>query len=291
MAPGNPDENTETVDSGEMLVSFGDSLRILRDQLGLNQKEFADICGVRRQTAGNWEKGNTAPDIKHLYLLRKWCFENNKSIDLGELLGEKRTDWRDTPLGYPINLLQDIDRLGIRGVYRNRADALAAFDPFIRNARSISITSSSLLGIRVVAPEQVSTALREKAGEVPFRILMTDPGFSALREKQEGRRPGSIKIEIEESVDRLLDWGVPKENIRFFRGAPTVFMILTPDRAVVNPYTYSTEAYHTFAFECAPTTDRNVRDVYRQYRDSHFERPWTKGKSVEEVLEDEDDKK
>lgn len=285
MASENP---PNSAGDGDQLATFGESLKLLRERLDLNQKKLADICGVRRQTVGNWLSGQTAPTVEHLMLLQRWCRENNKRMDFGDLFGEPKADWGGTPLAFTIELLQDMDRLGIRGVYRNRHEALAAFAPFIATAQSICITSSSLLGIRVAAPDDVPTALREKAGEVPFRILMTDPAFSKLREEQEDRLPGTIKGEIHESVRQAIRWGVSKDSIRFFRGAPTVFMICTPERMVVNGYTYSTEAYKTFAFSCAPTSDRSARDVYRQYKESHFDQPWDKGISVDEALPDLD---
>ena len=264
------------------LAEFGEKLRAIRQRLGLTQPQLADICGVKRQTISSWEGGKTSPDVKALYLLRDWCASQDVPLDLGDLLGEKRVDWLNTPLGFTINLLQVIEQTGIRGVYPSRAEALAAFYPFIEQAVAIYVTASSFLGIRAVAPERVSALLQEKAAKVEFRILMTHPEVSEWREKQEGRRPGSIKIEIEETVETLKRWGVREDHIRFYRGAPTVFMIYTPTRMLLNPYTYETEAYRTLTLEVAPTGHPN--DVFTQFRDNHFKKPWNRGVPVPEIL-------
>ena len=273
----------------ERLVEFGEKLRTIRQRFDLTQPKLAEICGVKRQTISSWEGGKTSPDVRALYLLRDWCARQDLPLDLGDLLGEKRVDWLNTPLGFTINLLQVIDQTGIRGVYPSRAEALAAFYPFIEQAPAIYVTASSFLGIRAVAPERVSALLQEKASSVDFRILMTHPDVSKWREKQEGRRPNSIRIEIEETVETLKRWGVAEENIRFYPGAPTVFMIYTPTRMLLNPYTYETEAYRTLTLEVAPTGYPN--DVFTQFRDNHFKKPWLRGVPVPEILGGEAEQK
>jgi len=266
----------------ERLLEFGEKLRLIRQRFDLTQPQLAEICGVKRQTISSWEGGKTSPDVRALYLLRDWCVSQDLPLELSALLGEKRVDWLDTPLGFTINLLQVIDQTGIRGIYPSRAEALAAFYPFIEMATSIYVTASSFLGIRAVAPERVSALLQEKTAKVDFRILMTHPKVSKWREEQEGRRAGSIKIEIEETVETLKRWGVAEENIRFYPGAPTVFMMYTPTRMLLNPYTYETEAYRTLTLEVAPTVHPN--DAFTQFRDNHFKKPWLRGVTVQEIL-------
>jgi len=273
----------------ERLAEFGEKLRAIRQRFDLTQPQLADICGVKRQTISSWEGGKTSPDVRALYLLRDWCAGQDLPLDLGDLLGEKRVDWSKTPLGFTINLLQVIDQTGIRGVYPSRAEALAAFYPFIEQAASIYITASSFLGIRAVAPERVLALLQDKAAGVDFRILMTHPDVSKLREEQEGRGPNSIRIEIAETVQTLKRWGVAEENIRFYPGAQTVFMIYTPTRMLLNPYTYETEAYRTMTLEVAPTG--HPSDVFTQFRDNHFNKPWLRGVPVPEILGGKADKK
>ena len=264
------------------LSEFGEKLRAIRLRLGLTQPQMADICGVKRQTISSWEGGKTSPDVQALYLLRDWCATQDVPLDLGDMLGEMRLDWLNTPFGFTINLLQAIDEMGIRGVYPNRAEALAAFYPFLQQAARIRVTASSLLGIRAVGPERVAALLQQRAAEVDVQVLLTHPNVSKGREKPEKRRSGSIKIEIEETVATLIDWGIKQDNIRYYRSAPTVFMIYTPARMLLNPYTYETEAYQTLTLEVAPTGNPN--DVFTQYRDNHFRKPWNRGVPVPEIL-------
>ncbi|MEE9233415.1 MAG: hypothetical protein V3U07_08140 [Nitrospirales bacterium] len=112
-----------------------------------------------------------------------------------------------------------------------------------------------------------------------FKVLMTHPGFGEWRETQEGRAEGAIRLEIQESIQILTrDWKLEEENIHFYKGAPTVFLLFTPERMLLNPYTYQTEAFKTVTFEVEPSRayekDVNPQDVYSQYVENHFRRPW-----------------
>jgi DNA-binding XRE family transcriptional regulator len=269
----------------EALEKFGERLRDVRVQLNLTQEELARLLDIKRQTLSSWEQGSTSPDVKTLLLLKHRARERARAVDLGALLGDARWDWGETPLQYPIRLLQAMDSHGIRGVYSNRGQALEAFTSLIKQElTSIYVVCSSFMGVIRVAPAEVSEALQRKAASIDVRILMTDPGqVSRLREDQEGRKQGSISKEIWDSVDELTKWGVKRESIRFYSGAPTVFLLFTPERMLVNPYTYGTEAFKTVTFEVARTRQG---DIYSQYEENHFRRPWKSvtSKSIDEVL-------
>jgi len=263
------------------LTEFGSRLKDLRIQLGMTQPELAALLEVKRQTIASWEQGATAPDVPRLYALKHHAAKEGVSVSLGELLGEA-ANRRDSPLGYVRDLLRDVDDMGVRGIFHNRSTALDAFRPALeREVDAITIVSSSFTGVVRVATAQVSQLLKEAAQKVrQFRILMTEPShFSPLREAQEGRREGSIRSEISENVERLIsDWGIDESNIRFYKGAPTVFLLFTSDRMLVNPYTYQTEAYKTLTLEVAKTG--NIDDIYSQYAENHFQRPWEGNSSV-----------
>jgi hypothetical protein len=185
--------------------------------------------------------------------------------------------------------------MGVRDLHANRSDALNSFIPFLeREGTSICVVSSSFLGVTRVAPEKVSSVLQDRIGAgVEFKILMTHPAMSALREAQEGRANNSIRQEIRESVRTLRSWGVKDESIRFYDGAPTIFLMFTPERMLANPYTYQTEAFKTATLELAPaaTSHGHENDIYSQYAINHFRRPWSSSNSkplseVEPLLED-----
>ncbi|MBZ5511396.1 MAG: helix-turn-helix domain-containing protein [Acidobacteriia bacterium] len=252
---------------------FGEQLKETRVRLDYTQEDFARHLGVKRQTLSSWEQGVTTPDVRTLLRLKQIAKEK-APVDLGDLLGETRWDSGRTPVSFAIRLLQTIDAMGIRNAYKNRTDALNGFYPVLeKEADSISVVCSSFMGVIRVAPQKVSLLLQHKAKTITWRILMTDPDVSNLREQQEVREKGSIANEIWESVNTITqDWGISKESIRFYRGAPTVFMLFTPERLLLNPYTYQTEAFKTFTLEVART--ENSEDIYGQYVTNHFERSW-----------------
>jgi len=143
------------------------------------------------------------------------------------------------------------------------------------------------MGVIRVAPQRVSLLLKQKAKTIKWRILMTNPEVSELRERQEVRERGSIANEIRESVNTLTqDWGITRDSIRFYNGAPTVFLLFTPERMLLNPYSYQTEAFKTFTLEVART--QSSEDIYAQYLLNHFERSWQgpNSSSVEDAFRD-----
>lgn len=280
----------------EELQEFGQRFRELRLRANKTQPELAAELGVKRQTIASWEQGTTTPDVRSLLLLKQSLGATDHfPVDLTELIGERRTDSGRSPLEYAVRLLQRIDLMGLRDVHANRSDALNAFIPFIERERSsICVVASSFLGVTRVAAEKVSGLLQEKVAQgVELRILMTHPDMSALRETQEGRASSTIRQEIRESVRTLRSWNVKDESIRFYHGAPTIFLLFTPERMLANPYTYQTEAFKTVTLELAPTTASSdyPNDIYSQYAINHFRRPWASDSSkplsqVESVLEE-----
>lgn len=44
----------------------GSRIRALREEAGLTQSELAAAAYVTRQSVGNWERGNTLPDVQSL---------------------------------------------------------------------------------------------------------------------------------------------------------------------------------------------------------------------------------
>ncbi len=263
----------------EAVREFGLRLKETRAHLDFTQEEFAKHLGVKRQTLSSWEQGVTTPDVETVMRLKNMA-KDKVPVDLGELLGEVRLDSGKTPLSFPIRLLQTFEMLGIRNAYRSRTDALAAFYAVLeRESRSLSIVCSSFLGVLRVAPQRVADLLRQKSETLRWQILMTHPDFSRWREKQEIRTEGSIAKEIWESVDTLTkDWGIDEESIKFYQGAPTVFMLFTPERMLLNPYTYAAEAFKTLTLEIARS--ENADDIYSQYVVNHFERSWSGGNAI-----------
>ena len=62
-------------------------IRTLREAAGLTQSELAATAYVTRQSVGNWERGNTLPDVQSLQLVAKAL---NTTVD--GLLGDGLPD-------------------------------------------------------------------------------------------------------------------------------------------------------------------------------------------------------
>lgn len=50
-------------------MELGNTIKTLRQNMGLSQEELADAVYVTRQTVSNWENGKSYPDVKSLLLL------------------------------------------------------------------------------------------------------------------------------------------------------------------------------------------------------------------------------
>lgn len=66
-------------------MSFGDSLRKIREEKNLSQQEFADKLGVAQSTIGMWESGKRTPKIDELNRLAMIL-----KITVSRLLGQKK---------------------------------------------------------------------------------------------------------------------------------------------------------------------------------------------------------
>ncbi len=280
--------------SNKPLNFFGEQLKDIRIKLSYTQPELANILNVKRQTISSWEQGLTSPDVAKLFALKEHAASVGLNVDLADLFGDTKLDTGETPLSYLIKFFKQLDDMGLRGIYHSRGEALESFRLALeREHDSITVVSSSFTGVLRVASAKISELLNRKSKEVrSFRILMTEPEtMGSLREKQEGRAKGSIAEEINENVARLIEnWELNTENIRFYKGAPTVFLLFTSERMLLNPYSYQTEAFKTFTLEVAKTA--YLDDIYSQYYDNHFYRSWIGSNSIsyDEYLEDKKEK-
>jgi len=112
-----------------------------------------------------------------------------------------------------------------------------------------------------------------------LRILMTRPDKADARAEQEHRRPGEIPEEIRGNLGYLKRTEVKRESLKWYPGTPTVFGIATSDRMLLNPYPYETEAFACFTIVVEKTIDADA-DIYHQYLEYHFEKPWRRGEEL-----------
>jgi hypothetical protein len=151
--------------------------------------------------------------------------------------------------------------VGIDTAYENREVALLERDTkgedaesFLRHVKDepkLIVVGSSLLGLRMYMPRLAPYLRNRKERGHETRFLLTPPCFSALREDQEKRASGQIRGEVQDTLRFLEnDAGLDlRECVRFYKGTPTCFMIVTSNAMLLNPYPYQTEAYKAFCLE------------------------------------------
>ncbi|HEX8068660.1 MAG TPA: toll/interleukin-1 receptor domain-containing protein [Pyrinomonadaceae bacterium] len=188
----------------------------------------------------------------------------------------------------PISLLAS--PLGLEGVYQTRGAALENFagslNAEIDKAQQgkparIWIVSSSCRGFLTAAIERFDgQGMIDQIANTPcdFRILMTDPDMADFRAEQEGRAQGAIQTEIRAGIAMLKYAGIKRENLKYYPGTPTVFAISTADKMLLNPYPYERESQRCFSLIVRKTN--SPEDIYHQYIDSHFEKPWKRAKEI-----------
>ena len=177
----------------------------------------------------------------------------NTNIDENKKLISSTTD-----------LLEVSSKIGISAAHVNREIALQKFD-FIHD-KTLIVVGSSLKGLKMFVPnlEPILKARSELGLE--NRFLLTHPCRSKYREHQETRPNGEIKSEIDETVDFLLKLGINKDNIRFYLGTPTNFLLITSKSMLINPYPYQIEAYRCFCLEVERKPILNIKELIAEKR-------------------------
>ena len=153
-------------------------------------------------------------------------------------------------------------KIGIEAAYENRREALKpvvengseynvrSFVSRFKKERKLIVVGSSLLGLRMYVQnlEEILRYRTKRGYETKF--MLTHPCFSRIREHQEGRYEGQIRKEIEKTALILEDCGLDlRECVRFYRGTPTCFVVITSDAMLINPYPYQIEGFRTFCLE------------------------------------------
>src|ERR1700674_385381 len=185
------------------------------------------------------------------------------------------------------------ESLGLEGVFRSRSEALTYFGPALRreierSTRSqglVYITCTSLRGfIATDAKDFHGPRVLEKLAEnkCDLHILLTHPEVAERRAHQEQRPQGAIAGEVKSAVTQLTALGVSTDQIRYYRGSPTVFGIATSEVMLLNPYPYENESHRCMTLVVRKTDEKE--DIYHQYFDAHFERPWKNAEPVQKAL-------
>jgi transcriptional regulator with XRE-family HTH domain len=64
-------ENEQQTDKIEKGVQMAITLKALRVNKGLSQKEAAELLGITPETLGKWENGKTFPDVPNIQKIEK----------------------------------------------------------------------------------------------------------------------------------------------------------------------------------------------------------------------------
>lgn len=182
--------------------------------------------------------------------------------------------------GGPDTLLSDLTRLGILGCYPDRASAFRQFLRFWDDETEIAIVGSTLEGFRKclgVDPRKLLARKLRSNPRTTVRVLLTHPDFVTYRETQEAAPPGIIASELRQTDAELAriqrDCGAGNRLAwRFFRGAPTCFMIMAGDCMLLNPYLYMQAAIFNFSLVVRNTGSEY--DIYNRYKEFHLDNAW-----------------
>ena len=227
------------------------------------------------------EKEGPLPDDRLLRCFERWW------PDLESILDSVPQSLPQTE-GFSVGA----EGLGLERVFRSRSDALGYFAGALRTEKergvhaksAVYITCTSMRGFMVTDAKDFNgpRLLKELSDtHCHLHIMLTHPETSEFRAEQEKRPPGAIAGEVRESVRQLLEIGVTVDQIRYYRGSPTVFGIATSESMLLNPYPYESESHRCMTLVVRKT--ENTEDVYHQYIESHFEQPWEKAVAISEV--------
>ncbi len=174
--------------------------------------------------------------------------------------------------------MMHLRELGIQRAFRTRKDAMPLVLHWLRAEKAeIAIVGTSLRGFfwEEVGDPEVAEIFKAKAKEqnrsLKFKIILTHPAFSDLRQKLERlHRPEDFQIsmEIRESVERLLEFGIKPAEIHFARATPTCFAIKTTSYMLINPYPIENQALASFCIIVGNDEGRN--QIYSSFAENHF---------------------
>jgi hypothetical protein len=194
------------------------------------------------------------------------------------------------------NHLSAFKELGLDSCKKNREDSLEKFydfaDKLINNSQNnqncvkhvgtINIVSSSargLLGYLDREPSNIQelwcNLVKDKS--IFFKFLLTHPAYAHLRQPAEERESGDIEVEIIKTTVYLhCVCNMKEDNLRLFRGSPTVFQIQVGNHFLLNPYPYGKMAMETLSLEFSiDNIDSKKKINYvEEFAKKHFNHTW-----------------
>lgn len=183
--------------------------------------------------------------------------------------------------------LMHISEVGLIAALPERRHAFKYIEEAINSEnKEIFIVGTSFRGLLWPGPgeEKLMEAISNRItnSDCKVRFLLTHPAFAHLRQSLEGiqrRENFHIAQEILETVKILKVAGVSHNDIRFVKGTPTIFGIMTSSLMLLNPYPYQRQAFTSVAFVLDSKNGNN--QVYRAFEQSHFRGVWDGSNVVE----------
>lgn len=186
----------------------------------------------------------------------------------------------------------DMGKLGLVGIYANRADAVrfAIFDMIKNEKEAIYIVGSTIFGLSCDVKDGLSQTVhttediiqriakrRDEGCEV--HILLTDPNRICQRHEQEApvrsAERGTIASELRDAC-AILTSNKLADCTKLYDGSPTCFTMVFKGqrRMIVNPYPYQGEAYNSWAI----MIEDRENGIYKPFLENHVVGPWNNEK-------------
>lgn len=210
------------------------------------------------------------------------------------ILSEEYRRLTDQPFDQ-LMLLSKIQTAGIIDVFRNRLEGNSKILESLAEENShFFVVGSSLKGLFGVAFDEedeysevwraIKEALQRK---VKINIIMTNPGVAHYRSRAEGRPEGAIQSEIIENLIYLIMYKMENPKladyikIKLYNGPPTMFIMGTTRRMLVNPYPNYTTASSSFSFLI-----EGGSPMFAGYYHSHYRAVWLDAGATVEINDD-----
>lgn len=208
-------------------------------------------------------------------------------------------------LKYIVEQLKTYEEIGLKCCHHDRVKALEKFYVYAENIAhpscqrtiintvqsqgcgTIDIVSSSARGLIDYLDRESNTLqsdhiIKEKWRELiqkspkSFRFLLTHPAYAHLRQATEERGHGEIEMEILKTLCFLhLIAGMKGNQLRLYRGSPTVFSIQAGSHILLNPYSYGKMAMKTLCLEFSCDENSAEKSSYvADFAGSHFNHTW-----------------
>ena len=210
------------------------------------------------------------------------------------ILAEEFRRMSDQPFNQMV-FLSKIQNSGLLDIFRNRLEGTAEMIRSLEDEnKQFTIVGSSLRGLVGVAFDEeteyseiwkaIKDALQRK---VQVNILLTHPEAAHHRAIAEGRLEGDIETDILENLIYLVMYKMenPKLaeylSVKLYSGTPTIFMICTSQKMLLNPYPYYATAASSYAFLVDGGSP-----LYTYYYHSHYRAAWLDSRSTIDIKED-----